>query len=310
MPQLTTDQRVWMCIEYARTNNVCQVLRQWPVRWHGIPAPSKPTIKATFEKFMREGTCHNLNKGRSGRLRTVRMEENIEVVRQSLLEDGLRPARRNGLGLSRSSFNRIVKLDIKCHPYVLIRRHQLREGNPQQRLAFCNRFFNTTRQNPDFLDQLTVSDEAIFSLNSEINSRNVIRYAAKGAGHPPDHYVEFSQGADKVMVWVGLIRTGVVLGPHFIERNLDSREYLRIIRYNVIQRDFLIHNIDRHVMWWRQDGAPRHTSNATMQYPQGQFPSRLMGKRGDWPWPPQSPDLAICDFSLGLSKANNLERAA
>ena len=82
MPRLTTDQRVWICIEYARTNNVCQVLRQWPVRWHGIPAPSKPTIKATFEKFVREGTCHNLNKGRSGRLRTVRTEENIDVVRQ------------------------------------------------------------------------------------------------------------------------------------------------------------------------------------------------------------------------------------
>ena len=93
-----------------------------------------------------------------------------------------------------------------------------------------------------------------------------------GTGHPPDHYVEFSQRADKVMVWVGLTRTGVVLGPHFIEKNLASREYLRIIRYNVIQRDFLIHNIDRHVMWWQQDGAPCHTSNATMQYLRGHFP--------------------------------------
>ena len=23
-----------------------------------------------------------------------------------------------------------------------------------------------------------------------------------------------------------------------------------------------------------------------------------MSKRGDWPWPPRSPDLAICDFFL------------
>ncbi len=23
-----------------------------------------------------------------------------------------------------------------------------------------------------------------------------------------------------------------------------------------------------------------------------------MSKRGDWPWPPHSPDLAICDFFL------------
>ena len=78
----------------------------------------------------------------------------------------------------------------------------------------------------------------------------------------------------------------------------DTREYLRIIRCNVIQREFHIHNIDRNNMWWQQDGAPAHTSNATMQYLRGQFPLRLMSKRRDWPCPPCSPDLAICDFFL------------
>ena len=43
-------------------------------------------------------------------------------------------------------------------------------------------------------------------------------------------------------------------------------------------------------------GAPSHTSNATMQYLQGQFPGRVMSKRGDWPWPNCSPDLTVCDF--------------
>ena len=51
-------------------------------------------------------------------------------------------------------------------------------------------------------------------------------------------------------------------------------------------------------MWWQQDGAPCHTSNATMHYLRGQFPGKLMSKHGDWPWPPRSPDLAICDFFL------------
>ena len=97
---------------------------------------------------------------------------------------------------------------------------------------------NTVVANPGFLDQLIVSDEAVFSLNSEINSRNVTEYAEHGNGQPPDHYVEFAQGADQVMVWVGLTRKGVVLGPHFAERNLDSREHSRIIGYHVIQHDF------------------------------------------------------------------------
>ena len=45
-------------------------------------------------------------------------------------------------------------------------------------------FVNTVEQNSGFLDQLIVSDEAIFSLNYEINTRNVRKYAAHGGGHP------------------------------------------------------------------------------------------------------------------------------
>ena len=104
----------------------------------------------------------------------------------------------------------------------------------------------------------------------------MIRYAPYGNGHPPNHYAEFSQGAKEVMVWVGVTRTVVVLDSHFIQRNLNTREYLRVVRYNVIQKDFRFHNINRYVMWWQQDGAPAHTSNETLRYLRGQFPGRLM----------------------------------
>ena len=52
-------------------------------------------------------------------------------------------------------------------------------------------------------------------------------------------------------------------------------------------------------MWWQQEGAPNcPTSNVTMRYLRGQFPGKVMGKRGDCPWPHRSPDLAIRDFFL------------
>jgi hypothetical protein len=35
-----------------------------------------------------------------------------------------------------------------------------------------------------------------------------------------------------------------------------------------------------------------------MQYLRGHFPGRVISKRGDWPWPPRSPDLTVCDFFL------------
>jgi hypothetical protein len=48
-------------------------------------------------------------------------------------------------------------------------------------------------QNPaGFIDHLIVSDEAVLSLNSEINTKNVRKYAAHGDGHPPDHYTSNS----------------------------------------------------------------------------------------------------------------------
>ena len=71
MPRLTNDQRIWLCLEYARVNNACEVQRRWAERWGNLPAPTKRTVMKTYRKFVHEGTCHNLNKGRSGRWRTA-----------------------------------------------------------------------------------------------------------------------------------------------------------------------------------------------------------------------------------------------
>ena len=48
---------------------------------------------------------------------------------------------------------------------------------PVQRMAFCKQLVNTVEQKPQFLDQFIVSDEVVFSLNLEVNTRNVIRYS-------------------------------------------------------------------------------------------------------------------------------------
>ena len=298
MPRLTIQQRVWICIKYIEFNrNAAAVRRQWIITWPNIVPPREGTISDTFRKFENEGTCHNLHKGRSGRPRTARTEANIDRVRESLENNGLRSSRRNGMGLSQSSFVRIMR-DIKFHPYILIKRQKLRPGDPAQRMAFGGWFLRSIRTENNFLQNLIVSDEAIFSLNSEVNTHNVIQYKKHGEGHPEDHYIGHEQGADKVMVWMGLTGEGLILGPYFIEGGTDTREYIRIVRYNVVQRDFRRLNINRREVWWQQDGAPSHTSNQAIRYLQGQFPGKLISKRGDHNWPARSPDLAICDFFL------------
>ena len=296
MVQLTNQQRVWICLEYARVNNAHEVRRRWPAHFPGR-IPSITTILKNVRKLNQNATCHNLNKGQSGRPKTALTPQNIDNVRRSLVQDGNRSSRRNGLGLTQSSFVRITH-QIKFHPYVLVRRQGLRDGDPAQRLNFCNRLIQMNQNDRNFLQNLISSDEAIFSLNSEVNTRNVRKYCQFGNGHPDDHYVSFEQGADQLMVWIGLTGSGSILGPHFIQGNLNTQEYLRIVRYNVVQRDFRRLNINRLQMWWQQDGASAHTSNASLRYLRGQFPGKVISKRGDWPWPPRSPDLTVCDFFL------------
>ena len=124
------------------------------------------------EKLNTNATCHNLNKERSGRQRTARTQSNINAVTQSLQQNGRRSARRNGCGVSPSSFCRIVK-EINFHPFVLVKRQKLKPEDPAKRVTFFNRFLQTIHRDPIFLNNLISSDEAIFCLNAEVNSLNV-----------------------------------------------------------------------------------------------------------------------------------------
>ena len=100
----------------------------------------------------------------------------------------------------------------------------MRANDPAQRLVFCNWFLHQLNIDNRFLQNLIVSDEAIFCLNSEVNTRNVIQYFPLGIAHPQDHYAEFEQGANQIMVWIGLKGEGRVLGPHLVPGRLDTRE--------------------------------------------------------------------------------------
>ena len=158
MTRLSKEQRLWVCLQHASIQNAVEVKRRWPSRWGNVPSPTKRAITKTYQKFLQEATCHDFNKGRSGRRRNARTHKNIE-------QHGNRLSRRNELGLSQSSFHCMEKLDIIFHPYVMITRQELKDGDPVQRMAFCNQLVNTVEQNPQFLDQFIVSDDAVFSLN-------------------------------------------------------------------------------------------------------------------------------------------------
>ena len=117
MAQLTRDQRVFIVLNYTQTQSSTAVQNAFQARFRCRNPPAPSTILRNVQRYLNAGTSLNLNKGNSGRRRSIRTAENIEVVRDLLQQNPHVSARRNPLPISRTSFNRITRLEIKWHPY-------------------------------------------------------------------------------------------------------------------------------------------------------------------------------------------------
>ena len=67
----------------------------------------------------------NLNKNRSGLRRTERAQEKVNLLQQMLIEDPRISARKDVLDISKSTFIRITKRDLKWHPNTMHVRNEI-----------------------------------------------------------------------------------------------------------------------------------------------------------------------------------------
>ncbi|KAF2362565.1 Protein of unknown function DUF4817 [Trinorchestia longiramus] len=171
--QLTKEQRIFIVVNFLDSNSIQHVQELFQERFPERNSPSKVTIWKNVRKSKTEGTSLNLNKGRSGCKSTERAPENVEIVHQALLANPDISSRKNGLGTNKSTFNRIVKIELKWHPYKMHVRHKLLETN-LRRLNFAQWFL---QKNHRFIEDIVIGDEAAFHLNGKVNSHNVRRYA-------------------------------------------------------------------------------------------------------------------------------------
>ena len=104
--QLTEQQRVFVVKNYFETKSF-EIVQQRYEENFPERSSTKKTIWKNVRKFNNEGTTMNLNKNRSGRKNTARTRENINLVLEHLLEDPKKSARRNGLDLSKATFQRL-----------------------------------------------------------------------------------------------------------------------------------------------------------------------------------------------------------
>ena len=291
------QQRVFAVTRFLVNGSIVQTQRDFR-RHFNIPhrgtIPNRNLIMTWVNNFNETGS---VMKRRTGGNRTVRTPENIDRVRDAALRSPNRSVRlrASNLNLSQSTVRRILKEDLKFHPYKLVITQQLLEGDYNQRKLFCEQMQLVFNDNDNIT--LFTSDEAHFHLNGFVNRQNFRYWAAEN----PKELHEKPLHCPRVTVWCA-VGKNTVIGPYFFEENgvtvtVNSDRYLTMLN------EFFIPQLRRkriplRNVWFQQDGATCHTSNATMTFLRQKFPGRLISRRGDVSWPPRSPDLSPCDFFL------------
>ena len=104
-------------------------------------------------------------------------------------------------------------------------RHQLKPEDYPRREAFSRWF--TTRQ-PKFVRDIIKGDEATFPMNGNVNTNNV-RHCAPRDQPPLDFTYDIPTSREKLAVWAGMIGDGTLIGPIFIDGNVNAHKYLDLI---------------------------------------------------------------------------------
>ena len=100
--QLTSKQRIFVVTNYLRTSIVKDVQQLFEQRFRDRVSPIKMTIWKNVEKHKTQRSNLNLSKDRR---RTVRTQENTNLLQKKLIEDSRISARKNGLNISKGTFN-------------------------------------------------------------------------------------------------------------------------------------------------------------------------------------------------------------
>ena len=306
-PQFTLEERVFMVVNYCETWSQAETLRLFAIQFPNTRLPDRQSVDYDYNKYVAFGVSINRNVGHSGRTRSARSPANVALVRQALTNDPTLSARRNNQPqVSASSFNRITRLDLALYPYRMERRHTLLNADYPRRLQYAQ--WLSGRPNK-FIRDILIGDEAAFPMNSRVNTSLVRHYAPRA--HPPlDFTYDLPHTRHKVLVWAAMFGDGKLIGPIFIDGNMNAQRYLDLIN-NTAVPEVLRHgryqlNMNGSIsrLWWLQDGAPCHTAIVVRRRLQELFPRRVVGIGHNVEWPPRSPDLAPLDFFLwGYVKA-------
>ena len=295
MPWTGTHRAFVMENFITNGESVTATLRNFRTHFHlnrHDPVPDRKSILLWVKNFRDTGSA--LMRKPSGRPRSDRTPENIQIVRESVLGSPRRSAHKHSAALSLSlrSVRRILHLDLKFHPYKLMVVQELLDRDHKIRVACCQDILEHVPANA----VLITSDEALFHLSGYVNKQN-FRYWSesnqRSLHEKPLH-------SKRVTVWCAVANVRV-WGPCFFEEeenviSVTSSRYVQMLQ-NFLKRKLLDLD-DNSMVWFQQDSATAHTAKNSMDVLRDLFPSHLISLLGDIGWPARSPDLSPCDYFL------------
>lgn len=260
---------------------------------------TRSTVCKTVRRYRDSGNVKNLPK--PGRPKTatgdetklnvlLQLEENAQISTKQLALDN---------NIAQRSVVNIMKSE-KIRPYKIKYTQELAEDDPDRRLQFCEIIEEKKNIDPNFVNKIVFSDEATFCLNGKVNRHNCRIWSRRNP-----HWMRevHTQRPQKINVWAGVINSHLI-GPFFIYGTLNGARYLDLLRDNIVPAIAALFPNPNNPMlpsediWFQQDGAPPHFTQAVRHYLDTVFPQRWIGRRGAIEWPPRSPDLTPLDFFL------------
>lgn len=266
------------------------------------------TVKSLLKKIDETGDAHR--KEGSGRPRSVRTEENIELVEEMILSQEGEPGTHSTpaeisleLGIPCSSVHRIIDCDLNLRPLKKQKVHKLSDSDMEKRVQKCKRLLVLYTR--DVLETSFFSDEKIFKVKQLYNTKNDVVYAPKRQKKSEvsdERIIREQQGfPKKVMVSVGISKAGKT-SIIFVEegKTVNAQYYCdKILKEMIPQMNRLARGKEYQFM---QDGARAHTANLSLDMLRDKKKLQLLEPNK---WPANSPDLNPVDYGIwGILEQN------
>ena len=261
---------------------------------------NESTVRRLVSRFEARGSVFDNPRG--GRppvpASTVALVSSCLKETQRMNPNGISSARSVGrkLSLHHSTVNKILKKNLSMLPYKLRVLQELKDSDFPKRMEFADWFRGQMRADVHFLNKILWTDEAHFSLDGSVFTRNCVIWATEN----PHAFVTSSLHSPRVTVWCGFTAE-FILPPIFFENvTINGERYLKILKDTVVPQ--ISQWLD--CIYFQQDGAPPHVARTVKTFLEDTFGERVISRNFPNFWPPRSPDLSPVDYWLwGMVKA-------